>query len=316
MLRDLRAADPQVLAAAQVISAAAPDVILLTGFDWDLNGLALVEFGKILAESGHPMPYSFSARPNSGLATGLDLNGDGRKGRADDAQGFGQFSGQNGMAILSRMPLGDVIDYTDFLWRDLPDNLMPALSDDIAAIQFLSSTAHWDVEVQTSSGPLHLLAWSATPPVFDGPEDLNGRRNHDEALFWLHHLPDAPYILLGNINLDLVDGDGRPDAIHALLQATQDPQPQGAYQPPQTGINQRQKGDPRLDTAVFADDAAGNLRVDYVLPARSLTIIRSAVVWPTPDDPMAIAVETASNHRLVWVDIEMPQSGVHSGDTR
>ena len=316
MLRDIRAADPQVLAAAQVIRAAAPDVILLTGFDWDLDGLALAEFGKILAESGHPMPYSFAARPNSGMATGLDLNGDGRTGRADDAQGFGQFSGQNGMAILSRLPLGQTTDYSNFLWRDLPGNLMPDLSDDIASIQRLSSTAHWDVEVQTSAGPLHLLAWSATPPVFDGPEDLNGRRNHDEAGFWLNHLPDAPYILLGNVNLDLVDGDGRTDALHALLQVTQDPLPQAAYLPPQTGVNQRQKGDPRLDTAVFADDAAGNLRVDYVLPARSLMVTDSAVFWPTPDDPMAMTVETASNHRLVWVDIEMPQSSVHADDTR
>lgn len=120
LLRDIRRADPQVLAAAQVIAAAAPDAILLTGFDWDHDGLALSAFAQVLEQAGHPMPHRFAARPNSGMPTGLDLDGDGRSGGAGDAQGFGQFSGQNAMAILSRLPLGPVTDHTAFLWRDLP----------------------------------------------------------------------------------------------------------------------------------------------------------------------------------------------------
>ena len=55
---------------------------------------------------------------------------------------------------------------------------------DLAAVQRLATTGFWDVPVETPSGQLHLLAWHATPPVFDGPEDRNGRRNHDEAAFW------------------------------------------------------------------------------------------------------------------------------------
>ena len=301
LLRDIRRADPQVLAAARVIAAAAPDAILLTGIDWDHDGLALSAFAKVLDQAGHPMPYRFAARPNSGMPTGLDLDGDGRAGGADDAQGFGQFSGQNAMAVLSRLPLGSVTDHSTALWRDLPGNLMPPSAPES---QRLSSTAHWDVPVLTDAGPLHLLAWSATPPVFDGPEDLNGRRNHDEAAFWLHHLPDAPFVLLGNPNLDLADGDGRAQAMTALLDQARDPRPKGAFQPDQTGANAGQKGDPALDTAVYDPGGPGNLRVDYIWPAKALRVTDSGVIWPAPDYPLAPAVEAASNHRLVWVDIE------------
>lgn len=295
LLRDIQAADPQVLAAAQVIVAAAPDVILLTDFDWDLDGLALSAFAATLADAGHPMQFRFAGQPNSGLATGLDLNGDGRTGRADDAQGFGQFTGQGGMAVLSTLPLGEVRDYSDMLWRDLPGNLMPEDTPaPVTAIQRLSSTAHWDVAVTTPDGPLHLLAWSATPPVFDGPEDSNGRRNHDETAFWLRHLPQAPFVALGKINLDAEKGDGRPEAMTRLLDYAQDPLPERADAGP---------GD-ALTTALFTDP--GNLRVDYVLPGKMLEVTGSAVLSPPPDDPFARTVETASNHRLVWVDVQMP----------
>ena len=302
LLRDIRRADPQVLAAARVIAAAAPDAILLTGIDWDHDGLALSAFAALLDQAGHPMPHRFAARPNSGMPTGVDLDGDGRTGGAGDAQGFGQFTGQNGMAVLSRLPLGPVTDHSAALWRDLPGNLMPPGVPDG---QRLSSTAHWDVPVLTDAGVLHLLAWSATPPVFDGPEDLNGRRNHDEAAFWLHHLPPAPFVLLGNPNLDPEDGEGRPEALAALLAQARDPQPRGAFQPDQTGANAGQKGDPALDTAVYDPAGPGNLRVDYAWPAKGLRVTASGVLWPAPDDPLAPAVEAASNHRLVWVDIDL-----------
>ena len=306
-LRDIRAGDAQALAAARVIAAIAPDVILLTGIDWDHDGLALQAFAQLLQDKGHPMAHSFTARPNSGMATGLDMDGDGRRGGPRDAQGFGRFSGQDGMAVLSRLPLGPVLDYSDQLWRDQPGHLMPAgIDPQVAQIQRLSSTAHWDVTVQTGAGPLHLLAWSATPPAFDGDDQRNQRRNHDEAVFWLRHLPDAPFVLIGNINLDPEDGDGRREALEALLEHASDPQPRGQWQPPQTGANAAHRGDPALDTAEFRADRSGNLRVDYVLPSRALQVHDSAVFWPPPDHPLAGDVQLASNHRLVWLDLVWP----------
>ena len=305
LLRDIAREDPQVLAAAQVIAAARPDVILLTGIDWDLDGRALEAFAGLLARAGLEMPHRFAARPNSGMATGLDLDGDGRRGRAGDAQGWGRFSGQDGMAVLSRLPLGEVADHSAMLWRELPGHLMLDPAPEVAAVQRLSSTAHWDVPVLTPDGALHLLAWSATPPAFDGPVDRNRRRNHDEAAFWLRHLPAAPFVLIGKVNLDMADGDGRPEALRDLLEHAQDRRPRGAWQPPQEGANARHRGDPALDTAEFDAKGPGNLRVDYILPAAGLAVLDSGVLWPAPGDPLSDAVAAASNHRLVWVDLDL-----------
>lgn len=303
LLRDITNGNQQVQAAAQVIAAAAPDAIVLTGFDWDLDGIALTAFAQVLSQHGLDMPHRFTAMPNRGLPTGLDLDADGRLAEADDAQGWGQFTGQNGMAVMSRLPIGGVTDHSAFLWRDLSGHLMPQTQPRIDAIQRLSTTSHWDVSLTTPHGPLHLLVWSATAPVFDGPEDRNGRRNHDEAVFWLDRLPPAPFVMAGKLNLDPQDGDGRREAFDRLLTKVTDPQPRGNWQPPQTGANADHLGDPALDTAVFDAGSPGNLRVDYVLPAQDIPIVASGVLWPEPDDPMAEAVSTASNHRLVWVDV-------------
>ena len=129
--------------------------------------------------------------------------------------------------------------------------------------------------------------------------------------------PDGPLVLLGDANLDPYDGDGRAEALTALLEhpQLQDPQPRsaGGAAAPQIGANADHRGAPALDTADWADvasdgrNAPGNLRVDYVLPSRDLRIIGAGVVWPTPDDPKALAlVEAASRHHLVWVDVAWP----------
>lgn len=299
LLRDIMADDPQVLAAAQVIAGIAPDAILLTGLDWDLDNRALTAFADLLAAQGHPMPHRHATQPNRGLPTGLDLDGDGRAGRPRDAQGYGAFTGQSGLAILSRLPIAGVTDHSATLWRDVPGNRMP--DSPHVDIQRLSSTAHWDVALTTPAGPLHLLALAATPPAF---EDRNPARNHDEVTFWLSHLPDAPFAILGNLNVDPRDGDGDPATLAALADVTQDPQPRGAWQPPQTGPNAAHRGDPALDTAEY-DRAPGNLRLDYVLPATGLRVLDAGVLWPAPDDPLAEPVALASHRKLVWVDLDL-----------
>jgi hypothetical protein len=48
------------------------------------------------------------------------------------------------------------------------------------------------------------------------------------------------------------------------------------------------------------------LRVDYVLPSAGLAVVASGVIWPAAGDPMRAAVEAASRHRLVWVDVALP----------
>ena len=310
----LKGRDPQAEAVLRVLAALDADVILLTSVDYDRNLAALSLMADRLATLGAPYPHRFALRPNTGWQTGSDLDGDGRAGGPGDAQGWGQFSGQGGMAILSRLPIeADAVrDFSAFLWADLPGALLPdGMVEETRRLQRLSSTGHWEVPLRLASGGrLRLLAFHATPPVFDGPEDRNGRRNHDEAAFWLHLLngdlpfppPAAPFVLLGDSNLDPADGDGRPQAIRALLAppALQDPQPKG-----QSGhADPGHSGDPGLDTAVFPQ--TGGLRVDLVLPSAGVTVTAAGVLWPPEDDPLMPDLRTASRHFPVWVEIAVP----------
>jgi hypothetical protein len=327
LLQDLRRGDSsQIAAVVEVIAATSPDVLLLTGIDWDHDLLALHALEARLAEAGAGYGHLFALRPNSGLTTGLDLNADGRLGGPRDAQGYGRFLGEGGMALLSRLPVdaAGARDFSAFLWRDLPDALRDGagLSPEALALQRLPTTGHWDVPLRLpQGGALHVLAFLATPPVFDGQEDRNGRRNHDEAAFWLRYLegalpwapPPAPFVLIGDANLDPTDGEGRPQALRALLAhpALQDPAPRSTGGPlaaaTQGGPNVTQSGDPALDTADWPEAGdLGNRRVDYVLPSATLAVTAAGVVWPAPGEPLAKAAETASRHRLVWVDVTLP----------
>lgn len=309
-------------AVVDVIVQTRPDILTLQGIDYDLGGRALAALGDRLAEAGHPMPHRFAARPNSGLRTGHDHDGDGRTTGARDAQGFGRFPGQGGMAVLSRYPIDGpgVRDFSVMLWADLPGAVLPQRdgglfpAPELYEVQRLSSVAHWDVPVLLGMGTLHVLTFHATPPVFDGPEDRNGQRNRDELRLWPLYLqgalpgpppPAARYVLMGDANLDPHDGEGSGAAMQALLAGPlfQDPQP--ASPGGAAAANPGQRGDPALDTTDWDDPAPGNLRVDYVLPSPDLRVIGAGIHWPAPGEAGAEGAAAASRHRLVWVDVEI-----------
>ena len=314
LLRDILRGEEDVAEVIDTLTATRPEVVHLMGLDHDTEGHALAALQSVLSEAGLPYPHSFTARPNSGLATGLDMDGDGTLGEARDAQGYGRFTGDSGMAVLSRYPIGEVRDFSAFLWADLPGAIPPVVdglpfpSADAFAAQRLSSVNHWDVQILTPDGPLHLLAMAAGTPLYDGDEDRNGRRNHDELAFWRAYLdgalpwpaPEDPVVLLGRANVDPHDGAGRREGIRALLAdpRLQDPEPAsaGAAQVPTDHA-----GNPALDTADFKDPFPGNLRLDYVLPDARLTVTGAGVFWPA--DP---AKDSEKRHHLVWVDLTLP----------
>lgn len=331
LLRDILSdSDPQVEAVVRVVALAAPDILLLTGIDYDGGHAALTALADRLAASGASYPHRFAWMPNAGLPTGLDLDGDGRTGTPDDAHGYGPFAGARGMAILSRLPVDTAAarDFSGFLWRDLPGSLYPELAAPgpaAQAVQRLSSTGHWDVPVLLPGPPgaarLHLLAFQAGPPVFGAVAGHNLRRNHDEVRFWHLFLdgalpmppPPAPYVLLGGSNLDPADGDGMRAAMAALLAhpRLQDPAPRSAGAPAALGPRDAgHRGDPARDTTHWPQPRGpGNLRVDYVLPSADLGLAGSGVLWPGPEDGGPLTPDTvalASRHRLVWVDLILP----------
>jgi hypothetical protein len=331
LYRDILKGDAQAGLIAGIVAHIAPDILILQDVDFDHGQLALGALAGLFASAGHPMPHHFALQPNAGQATGLDMDGDRRSGTPRDAQGYGRFAGQGGMAVLSRFPIdhGASRDFSALLWRDLPGADPPTIdgapfpSAQAMEIQRLSSVAHWQVVVTLPGDQvLSLLTWHGTPPVFDGPEDRNGRRNHDETALWLSLLdgalgppPAAPFVVIGNANLDTVDGDGRNGALMRLLEDPRlsDPRPASlggvAAARSDGGANLGQSGDPARDTADWrdTDGQPGNLRVSFILPSRDLTVRDSGVFWPAPDDPLRGLLgeedNAASRHRMVWADL-------------
>ena len=340
LLRDALAGEAQVEAAVAVVQAARADVLLLTGIDHDLRGRALAAFLERVRAGKDGIDYAhvFAPPVNAGVPSGHDLVGDGRRSSWGDGFGWGKFPGHSGMALVSRLPVdaAGARTFREFLWRDLPDASLPEHPDGspfpseaAQAAMRLSSRSHWDVAVVLpEGGRLNLLAAYPTPPVFDGPEGRNLRRNHDEIAFWRLYLdgwaplddrgreagpPEGPVVVIGDLNADPHDGDGLRVAVQRLLAhpRLQDPRPAsrgGADAAArQGGANARHLGDPALDTADWRDaPGPGNLRVDYVLPDARLEVVAAGVLWPLPATPLADAVEVASAHRLVWVDIALP----------
>lgn len=337
---------------AEVIQRTRPDVLLVNEFDYVDGNVAADLFRQNYLQVGHngaaPIhyPYVYVAPSNTGIPSGFDLDNNGTVGGGNDAFGFGVFPGQFGMAVFSRFPIDTrkVRTFQQFRWADMPGNLIPPgfYSDEERAVLRLSSKSHWDVPVRVRGEVVHFLVSHPTPPVFDGPEDRNGRRNHDEIRFWADYVDprssgyvydDAGrtgglekgerFVIAGDQNADPLDGDSVAGAADLLLSnpridATKPPTSTGGLLAAQQGqANAVHRADPRYDTADFADGAPGNLRVDYVLPSLGLPIAGSGVFWPAPGDPLSRLTGTfdpallpvggfpTSDHRLVWLDVRV-----------
>ena len=324
-----------------------PDILVIQEFDRDAEGRALDAFTALLAEGvadldGLLYPHRHQGRVNAGEPSGLDLDGDGTVMSANDAWGYGLFPGHDGMAVLSRLPIGEVRSYRLFRWSAMPEARRPHHPDgrafhpdDVWRALRLSSRAHWILPVTLPGGKvLNLLAAYPTPPVFDGPEDRNGKRNADEIRLltamidgaeWLTDdqgrsgglAPDDPFVVAGDLNADPRDGEAVRAPITALLAHPRlyDPAPTspGALEASlrDGGLNEEHETPPATDTADWRDSGrygSGNMRVDYVLPSTGLEITGSGVFWPVADDPLAALIRpgeapATSIHRMVWIDI-------------
>lgn len=306
LLRDIISGDdPQVEAVLDVIVAADADVIVLQDFDLDAGGASVATLAQALSERGASYPYRYAEMGNAGRPTGFDLDGDGRSYRARDAHAFGYFSGEGGMVLLSRLPFGLPRDFTDFVWRDLPESSVAQVTPAAATeVLRLHSIAAWHIPLQTPAGVLHLLTSHATAPVFDGPEDRNGLRNADEIRFWQLYLdgwsPDGaplgpgPVVFAGTLNVDPNRGEGRQDDLRALLEH---PRLRDASPASVSG---------RTETVDWPDPDPGDLRVDYILTDQSQSISAHGMIAPQDAQSYNLdpeGVRAASAHWLIWVDV-------------
>jgi glycerophosphoryl diester phosphodiesterase len=260
--------NPQAQAIAEIVQRAAPDVLLLNEFDYvpydTAAGLFRLNYldrpqdtlGVGGAEAAN-YPYAFVAPSNTGIASGFDLNNDGRivtepgaPGYGDDAFGFGAFPGQYGMAIFSKYPIleDQVRTFQTFLWKDMPGARLPDdpetpapgdwYSPEELAVLRLPSKSFWDIPVLVEGEVVHIIALHPTPPTFDGPENRNGLRNADEIRIAADYVtpgrggyiyddegrygglePGARFVVMGDLNADPLDGDSADQAILQLLES-------------------------------------------------------------------------------------------------
>lgn len=343
----------QVQAVAEVIQRTAPDVVLLNEFDYDEDHEAATLFRDNYlsagqnGQSGLTYPYKYAAPTNTGVPIGADLDRDGSVGGADDSFGFGDFPGQYGMVLYSKYPIleDEVRTFQNFLWKDMPKNLMPSgyYSPLVRNVFRLSSKSHWDVPVDVDGQVVHMVAAHPTPPVFDGPERRNARRNHDEIRLLSDYVSGGKaaeyiyddagaqgglpagerFVVLGDLNADPLRGGSHEGAVSRLLDNPRltDPLPSStgaaagggswgftSFTP--DGVPRDESDDAaRLRTADFRGRGTGPLRVDYVLPSRDLPVAGSGVFWPSAAEEGADLVGgnpfRTSDHRLVWVDVSL-----------
>jgi endonuclease/exonuclease/phosphatase family metal-dependent hydrolase len=330
----------QIKNIAEIIQRVNPDIILLNEFDNQQNNEdnqhhALKAFIKQYlnkSQNGQAeidFPYFYQGQVNTGVNSGFDLDGNGKQGLLPgDGFGYGHFPGHFGMVLLSKYPIRqeDVRTFQHFKWRDMPNALQPIdpktskpwFSDEAWQNIRLSSKSHWDIPVQVNDQVIHLLASHPTPPVFDGPEDRNGKRNHDEIRFWADYITaensayiyddagkkgglalSSPFVILGDLNASNVDGNAINEGISALLNHDniQDPMPQSQGAKAHSQDNENAKH----HTAFW------RMRADYVLPSKvGFTVENSGVYWPTVDKDTFRLIKdrsASSDHRRVWLDL-------------
>ncbi len=350
----------QAQTVTEIIQRVNPDVLLVNEFDFNSEGTAANLFRDNYLEISQngvdavEYPFVYLAPSNTGIASGFDLDNNeeivttpGEFGYGNDAFGFGNFPGQFGMVLYSKYPIveEEVRTFQNFLWKDMPGALLPDnldtpepndwYSEEELEVFRLSSKSHWDVPINVNGEIIHVLASHPTPPVFDGEEDRNGRRNHDEIRFFADYItpgagdyiyddagnlgglnPGNSFVIMGDQNADPVDGDSFNNAINQLLEnplvnTSVTAGSEGGVDATnrQGGESANHSGNPAFDTADFndAEGAAGNLRVDYVLPSENQEIIDAAVFWPEENDSLFDLVGDfpfpSSDHRLVWADV-------------
>ena len=336
----LEADHQQIKNIAEIIQRVNPDIVLLNEFDNQENtknnqhrSLKLF-IEHYLNKSQHgqtaiDFPYFYQGQVNTGINSGFDLDGNGKKGLLPgDGFGYGHFSCHLGMVLLSKYPINiaNVRTFQHFKWRDMPNALQP-IDANTAKPWFstqawnnmrLSSKSHWDIPVQVNGQVVHILASHPTPPVFDGPEDRNGKRNHDEIRFWSDYVStnksayiyddkgskgglkrSSPFVILGDLNASTVDGDALTAGISSLISHNQiqdtKPQSQGAKQHSPNNVNAK------YHTAFW------RMRADYVLPSKmGFSIKGSGVFWPSENEETFRLIKdraASSDHRMVWVDL-------------
>lgn len=341
---------------ASVIRGLNPDIVLINEID-NVPGVPAM-YAESLSNQVDRVytsrrPFAVFAAPvNTGEHSGLDLNNDGKivkepgsREYGEDCFGFGEYPGQYGMALLVREDVGtidreNVRTFGTFLWKDMPGAMIPEgwYSDEELAVLRLSSKTHMDVPVALKDGTVvHILASHPTPPVFDGPEDRNGRRNHDEIRFWADYIrggeragyivddrgvrgglaEGALFVIVGDLNADPADGNGVEGAIAQLLEHACVQRVEPAAIGERATMEKRPDGSALRTKVEPTDTAMFGLRADYALPSVGFEVVGSGMVREESPEMREVAARAPdepwwgkmfpSDHFPVYVDVRIPK---------
>lgn len=335
--------DARLKQIAAVLQRIRPNIVLLNEIETaQTDGPSNAEkfaYNYLAVSQGEglrPLLYNtYTPDTNTGLHSGFDLDNSGsvdpnipeRSDRQTDAHrtygndcyGFGTFPGQYGMALLVDRRLTIDYDairtYQNFLWKDLPDAKVPFYSDGSPWYSSeewdafrLTSKNFADVPVTLPNGTtLHALISHPTPPAFDGDEQRNVFRNHDEIKLIRAYIDNeqalyddegvhggledgTPFVILGDLNADPTDGSGFEMTLFTQL-----------FSSPKLARDTHPASDIKLDRLDRTDTARFGLRVDYVLPSHSITITETGV-WRDAGS----FEHFPSDHFPVWADVIVP----------
>ncbi len=319
----------QIQNIAEIIQRVRPQVILLNEFDYSEDSQQRIADFKqnylSVSQGGQPAidyPYHFVAPVNTGVYVM-----DGHK----EKHGYGWFPGHYGMVILSQYPIisDEIRTFQHFLWKDIPDSQITTIKQpdgtpwyppEIVSKLRLSSKSHWDVPININGKRVHVLASHPTPPVFDGPEDRNGKRNSDELRFWYdyltpknsHYIYDdndkfggfegQRFVLMGDLNASAVEGNADQAMMakllsHGSINDSVIPSSKGGNE------NRPENQNSHHHTASWA------MRADYAVPSKAgLTVHDAGVYWPEKESDLHHLIATrkaSSDHRLVWIEVSV-----------
>ncbi|MDN3377938.1 MULTISPECIES: endonuclease/exonuclease/phosphatase family protein [unclassified Pseudoalteromonas] len=333
LVNALKSDHQQIKNIAEIIQRVRPDILLLNEFDYVNKSQGIDYFIQNylkVSQNKQPAinyPYTYIGPVNTGVASEFDFDNDGKKtGKLGDAYGFGFFPGHYGMAVLSRYPIDfdKVRSLQKFKYKDMPDAQMPIdpetkqdwYNNDEWQAMRLSSKSFWDLPIDVKGKTVHLLASHPTPPVFDGEEDRNGKRNHDEVRLVKDYIENASYlyddkgvkgglksnsrfVIVGDLNAAPEGDKKRPNTTNQLLA---NPLINSQFVPVSKGAATSYTG-----TYAAAYTAHWQARVDYVLPSTyGISVKDGGVFWPTKNSELYRLIKdrnASSDHRMVWLDI-------------
>ena len=335
--------NPRLKQIAAIIQRMRPNIILLSEIAQrqdgsESNADRFVDL-YLSVPQGHGLkPISFNTytpNTNTGFPSGQDLDNSGTitksltspskteqtdaRAYANDCFGYGTFPGQYAMALLVNPNLEiqtkSIRTFQELLWKDLPNHTAPTnidgtpwYSSESWDVMRLSSKNFADIPILLPNGSiLHALISHPTPPAFDGPEQRNKHRNHDEIQLIRQYIDnnqsltddagitgglaeDASFVILGDLNADPTDGSSI-DMVMMTQILTSHRLAKDTF--PSSPV--------KIDDLDPTDTAHFRLRVDYVLPSRDITITNSGV-WRTNSTEN----EFPSDHFPVWIEAIIP----------